>query len=596
MDESTMEELPRQRSRDDQPHPMRAVEDLRTINEFALSLLTPTAPEDLLWVIAEKIGTVLGFEDCVLYLVEGDELVQRAAFGVKSKGHGEIVDPIIIPIGSGIVGEVAESGVSRVVRDTRKEASYIPDKFCGLSELTVPISFEGRVIGIIDSECSRVDGYSDTDLEMVEWIANIAASRIATALADRDRRVAQEELRLANESLEERIRVSTEELAEALGQVHRAQLLESVGQLAAGMAHDLNNILTTIQGNIALAQMDTPDVGELHDALDASAHSCREARELSSRLLALADGGAPNLKASRGIPDLIREMTSKTLDGLDLECEIQLADDLPAVEFDAVQMGHVICNLVQNACQAMPEGGELQIVGRVIGEEASSAWVELEVHDSGPGVADEHRERVFDPYFTTLDGHVGLGLTVAQSIMARHGGSLELLPGTGTGAVFRLRLPASRQQEAKVSQEAAPVRGASVLVMDDEPGIRVLLERILPKLGHSVTTTASGDEALLEFHRHAASGRSFDVVILDLTVPGGMGGIKTLEALRRSDPHIRAIVMSGYSSDGALADSKRHGFQAALAKPFTAADLSEVLDGVFGPDADPQTGDSDGTV
>ena len=232
----------------------------------------------------------------------------------------------------------------------------------------------------------------------------------------------------------------------------------------------------------------------------------------------------------------------------------------------------------------------------MIGEEASSAWVEFEVHDSGPGVADEHQKRVFDPYFTTLDGHVGLGLTVAQSIMARHGGSLELLPDTGAGAVFRLRLPASQQQETTAPQEAAPVRGASVLVMDDEPGIRVLLERILPKLGHSVTTTASGDEALLEFHRHVASGRPFDVVILDLTVPGGMGGIKTLEALRRSDPHIRAIVMSGYSSDGALADSKRHGFQAALAKPFTAADLSEVLDGVFGPDAGPQTGDSDGTV
>lgn len=587
-----MEELPRQRSRHDQPHPLRAVEDLRIINEFALSLLTLTAADDLLWVIAEKIGTVLGFEDCVIYLAEGDTLVQRAAFGVKSVQKGEIADPIVIPIGSGVVGSVAKSGVSRVVGDTRRVPSYIPDKFYGLSELTVPICFEGQVIGVIDSECSRVDGYSDADLEMVEWIANIAASRIATALADRDRRVAQEELRRANESLEERIRVSTEELAEALGQVHRAQLLESVGQLAAGVAHDLNNILTTIQGNIVLAQMDTPDVGELHDALDASARSCREARELSSRLLALADGGAPTLETSHGIAELIRETATKTLGGSKIRCQIQLPDDLPAIEFDGVQIGHVIRNLVQNACQAMPDGGELQIVGRVIGDDAAASSVEFEILDSGAGVSDEYRDRIFDPYFTTVDGHVGLGLTVAQSIMARHGGGLELLPGTETGASFRLRLPASRQQGSNAPQATAPVRGASVLVMDDEPGIRVLLERILPRLGHSVTVTASGDEALLEFHRQSAGGRPFDVVILDLTVPGGMGGIKTLEALRRSDPHIRAIVMSGYSSDGAMADSKRHGFQAALSKPFTAEDLREVLDKVFGPDADSQTADS----
>ena len=572
-----MEELPRKRSERDRAQPARAADDLRIINEFALSLLAQASLDDLLWEIAEKIGAVLGFEDCVVYLLEGETLIQRAAFGIKSPKPREIANPIEIPLGDGVVGEVAQSGVGRIVEDTRKIGSYIPDQVQGLSELAVPIRFGGRVIGVIDSECVCVGGYTKSDLEMVEWIANIAASRIASAWSEVELRAAQEDLRLANESLEERVRLATEELAGALKQVHRAQLLESVGQLAAGVAHDLNNILTTIQGNIGLAQMDAPSAGPLHDALAIAADSCHRAQELSSRLLALADGGAPKREESSGIADLVQEVASSVLGDAGIRIDFKVDNVLPSVKYDSVQIRHAVRNLFENSRQAMPDGGGVKITGRSVAGDGGSRWVEFEISDSGPGIVDEHRSRIFDPYFTTMEGHVGLGLTIAQSILARHGGALDLLPAEADGASFKLRIPACQSKAKGDEHERQELHGASVLVMDDEGGIRILLERILPRLGYSVVVTANGDEAILQFHRRVSEGRPFDVVILDLTVPGGMGGLKTLEVLRRSDPEIPAIVMSGYSSDGAIAESKRHGFNAALSKPFTAEDLREVL-------------------
>ncbi len=559
-------------------------EDLRVINEFAVSLLRQQTVDDLLWAVAEKIGTVLRFEDCVVYLLEGDRLVQRAAFGIKNPERREIADRIDIELGAGIVGAVAATGVSRLVPDTLSEPCYIADKFQGRSELAVPIRFEDRVIGVIDSESSELNGYAESDLEMVEWIANIAASRIASALADRELVIAQESLRLANESLEERVRSCTDDLTVALRQEHRAHLLESVGRLAGGVAHDFNNLLTAIHGNIALAQLDAPDVGELRPVLDAALRSCRDAQALPARLLVLADGGAPKLRTSNGLLDLVRDTALAALRDTGIDCRLDLPACLPTVDFDSVQISQVIHSLLRNARQALPEGGTVVISGRATRQDGGATVPEvgIEIRDDGPGVPPQYHDRVFDPYFSTITGNTGLGLTIAQSVMARHGGRLELDTTAASGAVFRLCLPCSSRLEQRTHRRCVSAGPASVLVLEDEPGIRALLERMMPHLGHSVTVTARGDETLREYHRRAAGSKPFDVVMFDLTVVGGMGGLKTLEALRRSDPRIPAIVMSGYSSEGAVAEPQRYGFQASLAKPFDAEALRAVLDEVLG--------------
>jgi CheY-like chemotaxis protein len=274
------------------------------------------------------------------------------------------------------------------------------------------------------------------------------------------------------------------------------------------------------------------------------------------------------------------------LQGTNVRCEVAVAPDLPAVEADEGQLHQVVSNLVLNARQAMPGGGTVQLRADEKAVEPQSGlplapgrYVRLTVEDRGVGILPEHLPRIFDPYFTTKQTGSGLGLSTAYSIVRRHGGHVVASSTLGRGSTFSVYLPASLSPIPQSREPATDARGGAgrVLVMDDEAMIRDVLADLLPDLGYEAVFAAEGGEAVEKYRAALAQGRPFDAVLLDLTVPGGMGGLETLAKLRELAPAVRAIASTGYASGPVLGDFAAQGFVAAIPKPYRPSDLARVL-------------------
>jgi CheY-like chemotaxis protein len=365
----------------------------------------------------------------------------------------------------------------------------------------------------------------------------------------------------------------------------RAQKLESVGLLAGGIAHDFNNILTAIFGNIQLARLglkpDTPAIEPLAEAEKAFSR----ARDLTQQLLTFAKGGAP-IRKTAAIAELLIETTRFAMRGTNhLLVEFDIAPDLQPVKFDAGQISQAINNIVINAKQAMPAGGRFRVEAQnAILEKsnllalAGGRYVQLRFKDWGGGIAPEHMERVFDPYFTTKQAGSGLGLATAYSIVRRHDGHITANSKVGKGSTFTVYLPVSDEvAEPPPAIEAVSAGHGRILLMDDDPAIRRVGSALLGKLGYEAETAKDGVEALRLYGQAIKQGRPFAVVILDLTVVGGMGGVDCLLHLKRLDPPVRALVSSGYSNNPVMAAYADHGFHGVVAKPYQLAELSKTL-------------------
>jgi len=277
---------------------------------------------------------------------------------------------------------------------------------------------------------------------------------------------------------------------------------------------------------------------------------------------------------------------SFSLPGSNVRAELEVEPDLPAVEADEGQIHQVVSNLVLNAQQAMPRGGVVQVRAEAVllGERSGlplspGSYVRVAVADPGVGIPREHLAKIFDPYFTTKQTGSGLGLPTAYAIVRRHGGHLEVRSELGRGSTFTVYLPASEQAGDPISarESAEPKGSGRVLVMDDEQMLRDFLAEMLPELGYEAAFAADGAEAVESYRRALEEGRPFDCVLLDLTVPGGMGGRETLERLRELDPQVRAVASSGYAFEPAGTDLLGHGFVAAMPKPYRPGDLARVL-------------------
>jgi CheY-like chemotaxis protein len=278
------------------------------------------------------------------------------------------------------------------------------------------------------------------------------------------------------------------------------------------------------------------------------------------------------------------------LAGSKSRCEFSIPEDLWSVEADEGQIKQVINNLLINADQAMPGGGIIKIEGgNVIVEEGSNfpftegRYVKLTITDQGIGIASKYLDKIFDPYFTTKPKGSGLGLATAYSIIKKHFGYIKVESQVRAGTTFHIYLPASdKEVPADDLETVKPTMGqGKVLVMDDEEMVREVLGRILSRLGYEADSASDGSQAIEKFADAKESGRPFDAVILDLTVPGGMGGKETIENLLRIDPQIKAIVSSGYSDDPVMADFQKYGFSEVIAKPYRVVALSKVLQGVI---------------
>lgn len=369
-------------------------------------------------------------------------------------------------------------------------------------------------------------------------------------------------------------------------ELQRASKLEAIGILAGGIAHDFNNILTVVLGNITLAEMDTEPAGSAAAQLREAKRATLRARDLTQQLLTFAKGGDPVLRAV-DLAELVREAAGFALHGAKARAEFDLPPDLWPANADKGQLGQVVQNLVINSVQAMPDGGIVRIsaanhplaVGPGPGGLPAGRYVGFTVADQGVGIAPEHLTKVFDPYFTTKQQGSGLGLATVYSIIRKHQGHIEVESQLGTGTCFRLWLPAATaapSPEANRPGTASPFP-IRVLFMDDEPTIRQMAGLFFERLGATGEMAADGTEALAKYRKAKEAGQAFDVVIMDLTVPGGMGGREAMERLRAYDPEVKAIVSSGYSRDPVLANYRLHGFQGILPKPYGLAQLRRAL-------------------
>ncbi len=365
----------------------------------------------------------------------------------------------------------------------------------------------------------------------------------------------------------------------------KIEKLGSIGILAGGIAHNFNNILTAILGNISVAKMYLTENTKIFERLSDAERACLRAQGLTQQLLTFSKGGAP-IKKLCALSELLQEACQFAIGGSNVRCEFSLSPDLWATEVDEGQINQVLSNLVINAEHAMPHGGIVRVFAENTVMKAEDGfplhdgkYVKVSIKDGGIGIPEQHLSKIFDPYFTTKHRGSGLGLATSYSIIKNHGGLITVESELGVGTTFHVFLPACPKAISPNRREPDSHVGGEgkILLMDDEEPIRNLAAEMLSLLGYEVVLAKDGEEALDLYIAAKESAKPFNVVILDLTVPGGMGGRETIRRLQELDPGVKAIVSSGYSNDPVMAEYEKHGFRGVVVKPFGVKEVSEAL-------------------
>ncbi|MDB9822198.1 PAS domain S-box protein [Deltaproteobacteria bacterium] len=361
------------------------------------------------------------------------------------------------------------------------------------------------------------------------------------------------------------------------------QKLEAVGILAGGIAHDFNNILTAIIGNISLAKMHMSPDNEIFDLLNESEIASIRAQTLTRQLLTFAKGGMP-LKETASIRDLLKASASFVMRGSISDIKFSIADDLWMAEVDIGQISQVINNLIINANQAMIKKGIIQVAAENLMIDNGQGfpieqgrYIRISIKDQGVGIAKDNLLKLFDPYFTTKKEGSGLGLATTYSIIQKHNGHITVESQLGVGTTFYVYLPASDKIFTE-KKEVTLIKGPGrILVMDDEAPLQKLIGRMLENLGYESEFAKDGAEAIRMVKDAKEAETPYDAAILDLTIPGKMGGKEAINKLLEIDPELKAIVFSGYSDDPVMANFKEYGFKGMMPKPFESLSLGKVL-------------------
>jgi sensor domain CHASE-containing protein/nitrogen-specific signal transduction histidine kinase/ActR/RegA family two-component response regulator len=497
-------------------------------------------------------------------------LYQRGEFVLSSFIYAFVLAGVLTA--SLLVLFVDRSVLARLIRigDVLKDVARNPE-----SSARVEVSGNDELVQLGRNTNRMLDALGTSREEL-----SAAAQLLEARVAERTAQLRDTNLRLSRE-LEERKRLER--------QAQLAQKLDALGVLAGGIAHDFNNQLVGILGNLSLSLEQASPGSELAARLEEAARAAESARSLTRQLLTFAKGGAP-IRNAAVLSELIRETSMFALSGSKVRCEFAMDDPLWSAEVDRDQISHVISNLVINAKESMPEGGTIRIRANndILGDDnplglVEGRYVHISVADEGIGIAPEDLSRVFDPYFSTKAGGSGLGLAASWSIIEQHDGSMSAESTPGAGTSIHIFLPATEVSELrKPEQDQEPRRGEGrVLVMDDDSIVRKVAVGMLEKLGYRAESVPDGDELIRLYGQATAGGDPFDAVIMDLTIPGGIGGEESLARLLEIDPEARVIVSSGYSESATLADYRSKGFRAALPKPYRIAQLSVVVASVI---------------
>jgi signal transduction histidine kinase/CheY-like chemotaxis protein len=387
------------------------------------------------------------------------------------------------------------------------------------------------------------------------------------------------------------IRRQLERETQLESELQRSSRLEALGLLAGGIAHDFNNLLTVVMGNLSLLR-DTPQLDDdALSSLDQAEKAVGRSRDLTMQLLTFAKGGNP-IRTTVSLAGVVQEAAHFALHGSTVLPSFRFAPDLWPAEVDKGQISQVVQNIVINAVQAMPQGGrvDLALANELVPADhrllAAGRYVRLTISDTGPGISADALPRVFDPYFTTKKSGHGIGLATVHSIVKKHQGHITVTSKPGAGASFHIWLPAAVGTEHPTPAPATtPVKATlsgRALVLDDEDSIRRLATAMLARLGLETVAVVDGAEAIRAYAAALEQGRPFSLVILDLTIPGGIGGEETLRELLKIDPAVCAIVSSGYSNNPVLSDHRSYGFKGMVSKPYELADLALVVEQLLG--------------
>ncbi len=382
---------------------------------------------------------------------------------------------------------------------------------------------------------------------------------------------------------------------------NRMDRLESLGLLARGFAHDFNNLLTVLLGNLSLAEMRLRGQSDRIPELGTAKQATLQAQNLVQQLLTFARGGAP-IKRQMSPAELVETFMQHHSRAAGVHYKVEVQRDLPTVGVDPNQLRRLLGNLVRNAEQAMPRGGELtirctaphpeELYGKDMVPEFGETpqGVIIEVTDNGEGISSENLPHIFEPYFSTRKAQnaTGLGLTVCESIAKAHGGSLSVRSDHGFGTAVRFYLPVDADEDGNDAMALHPIgmdersnAAPRILILEDDPLVRSLIVRNLVTQGFEVIETADGTDTIKRYQESVEEDRPYDLVVLDLTIPNGLGGVRTMERLRQIDPNILAIVSSGYSDDPVMAKPAAYGFSAVLPKPYEPSDLLRLVKSVL---------------
>lgn len=368
-------------------------------------------------------------------------------------------------------------------------------------------------------------------------------------------------------------------------QLQQSQKMEAIGTLAGGIAHDFNNILSIIMGNISLALSMINRNNKVYDILSNVMQGANQARDLTQQLLTFAKGGSP-IKKPHSINKILEESLQFVLSGSKSKFNLKLESNLWSSVVDSGQIKQVFSNIIINADQAMPKGGIITITTKNTNVEngklaplEKGPYVKISIEDQGIGIQPKHISHIFDPFFSIKDKGCGLGLAIAYSIVKKHNGHIAVNSKVGKGTIFEIYLPASLEIiEKTTNQETVDHQGhGKILIMDDQELILDLAKAMLSSMGYKTITAGNGAEAIEIYREAFQSSEPFDMVIVDLTVPGGLGGVETIPELLKIDPQAKVVVSSGYSNDPIMANYKEYGFCGVITKPYTMAQLSELL-------------------
>ncbi len=376
----------------------------------------------------------------------------------------------------------------------------------------------------------------------------------------------------------------------------KVQKLESLETLAGGIAHDFNNILTGIIGNLSLSKMYVDTDDKIHKRLTEAEIECFKAADLTKQLINFAEGVSPNKKIS-SISELVKESVKFLLTGSKVKCTFECSENIWLVEVDQKQFIQSIYDIVLNSLQAMPDGGTINtsvqnvtIKQNVNNVTVDGEYVRIIIEDNGTGISEEHLAKIYDPYFTTKENHAGLGLSNTYTTIKSHKGFIKIDSSVDKGTKVSIYLPASRDVIPLLDEEVAQTvigkqedndQHGKILVMDDDEVIREIAGSILCYLGYEVSFASDGKEAI-DLYRDAYEGnQKYDVVIMDLTVPGGMGAEDTIKQLQNIDPEVKAIVTSGYSNAQIVSNFYKYGFKGAVIKPYKIEELTRTVKDVL---------------